>query len=345
MAIFTVARGFRKMRVRNYSQFTGLAIAGWLLSSFSTVATAVNVSQVVGQASINPTVEKIVQLASNHLPQPQLVFQGQESYTNAGKNFQRYKLAVANWSAFPSQSFDSASDLPPCGLNNNSSRTWVDIYNAQNNQRIYGFCAFSSPQSLNSLWFAVEQGQTPPSSVYIVLNDRRANKTYRSNSISLQKRTSPSALKEDCIAFNPNNIAVNQVNGSWKIVEGGNHWMFDFGNKANEARRAFQIIKNYRMNKSCFVGRPQPSFTYLLVNNLAPSGSVSGEDCVAFNPATTTVNKINNRWKIVDGNHWRFDFDNNKSEAEQSLAIIQKYQFTRSCFVGRPNASFSYLRK
>ncbi|MBD2343695.1 hypothetical protein [Anabaena subtropica] len=51
MAKFTVARGFMKMLVRNYSQFTGLAIAGWLLSSFSTVATAVNNSQIVGTAS------------------------------------------------------------------------------------------------------------------------------------------------------------------------------------------------------------------------------------------------------------------------------------------------------
>lgn len=166
------------------------------------------------------------------------------------------------------------------------------------------------------------------------VNTVLANKTYHAQ-----------ALQEDCIPFNPNNITVNQVNGSWKIIEGGNHWMFDFGKKADEAKLAFRVIKNYRMNKSCFVGRPQPSFTYLLVNNVAPSGAMRGEDCVAFNPATTTVKKINNRWKIVDGNHWMFDFDNNQAEAEQSLAVIKKYQFTRSCFVGRPDPSFSYLRK
>jgi hypothetical protein len=72
---------------------------------------------------------------------------------------------------------------------------------------------------------------------------------------------------------------------------------------------------------------------------------MKGEDCIAFNPATTTVSKINNRWKIVDGSHWMFDFDTNKAEAEQSLAVINKYNFTHSCFVGRPNPSFTYLRK
>ncbi|BAZ10686.1 hypothetical protein NIES4071_25090 [Calothrix sp. NIES-4071] len=157
--------------------------------------------------------------------------------------------------------------------------------------------------------------------------------------------TQKQASKEDCIAFNPNNIAVKQVNGSWKIVENGNHWMFDFGANKDEATRAFQVIKQYSMSKSCFVGRPQPSFKYLLTNNNAPSGAIPGEDCVAFNPATTALSKINNRWKIVDGNHWMFDFNTNKAEAEQSLEIIKKYNFTRSCFVGRPDPSFTYLRK
>ncbi|WP_236143393.1 hypothetical protein [Nostoc sp. CMAA1605] len=121
--------------------------------------------------------------------------------------------------------------------------------------------------------------------------------------------------------------------------------MFDFGSKQDEAVKAFRTIRQYKMNKSCFVGRPQPSFQYLLTNNSAPSGAIAGEDCVAFNPGTATVSQINNRWKIVDGNHLMFDFNNNQAEAEQSLAVIKKYNFNRSCFVGRPNPSFSYLRR
>ena len=69
------------------------------------------------------------------------------------------------------------------------------------------------------------------------------------------------------------------------------------------------------------------------------------EDCIAFNPATAQVKFLNNDWKIVDGNHWMFSFGNKEDEARQALAIIKKYGFTRSCFVGRPNASFQYMRK
>ena len=150
--------------------------------------------------------------------------------------------------------------------------------------------------------------------------------------------------KEDCISFNPATTTVQQIQGSWKVVD-GSHWMFDFGSKKDEAERALAIIKHYRMSQSCFVGRPQPSFQYMLVGGNAPAGSFAGEDCVSFNPATTTVQQIQGSWKVVDGSHWIFDFGGKENEARQTLAIIKKYGFTKSCYVGRPGPSFSYLRK
>jgi hypothetical protein len=152
------------------------------------------------------------------------------------------------------------------------------------------------------------------------------------------------AVKEDCISFNTGNTQVSHVQGRWKIVD-GSHWMFDFENEEGEARQALKIIKHYGMNQSCFVGRPDPSFQYILVSGNAPAGSISGEDCIGFNPNTIEVKRIDGRWKIVDGSHWMFDFGNKEDEARQAFAIIKKYNFNQSCFVGRPNASFQYLRR
>ncbi|ARM31502.1 CARDB domain-containing protein [Prosthecochloris sp. HL-130-GSB] len=151
-------------------------------------------------------------------------------------------------------------------------------------------------------------------------------------------------LQEDCVGFNPQTIQVRQIDGRWKIVD-GSHWVFDFGSKKDEAEKAYRIIRHYGMNRSCFVGRPDPSFTYLLVGQNAPSGPMSGEDCVSFNPATTEVKQVNGRWKIVDGSHWMFDFGSNRAEAEQALKVIKKYGFRYSCFVGRPDPSFTYMRR
>lgn len=151
-------------------------------------------------------------------------------------------------------------------------------------------------------------------------------------------------LQEDCLSFNPATTTVKEVNGRWTIVD-GNHLMFSFGDKKAEALNALKVIKFYRLDQSCFVGRPDPSFRYLLVDGKAPSGSMPGEDSVGFNPNTIEVRNIDGRWKIVDGSHWLFDFDDKESEARAAFALIKKYGFTRSCFIGRPDPSFTYLRK
>ena len=151
-------------------------------------------------------------------------------------------------------------------------------------------------------------------------------------------------VREDCVRFNWRNTEVRRINGSWKVVE-GSHWIMDFGSNRNEARQAHRIIRHYRITSMCFVGRPDPSFTYFLSEGRAPAGAFSGEDSIAFDPHRIAVRKVNNRWKIIEGNHWMFDFGHNEREARQALALIRKYGFTRTCYVGRPNASMIYLRK
>src|SRR6476620_7841085 len=107
------------------------------------------------------------------LPTPQLVSAGTEDYEANGKQWTRYKLALLNRSAYESELFAPAPDLPPCGANQNSARTWVDIFNRQGRKRIYGFCALKGPGELGHLWFAIEKGTPPPESVYVTVTDRR----------------------------------------------------------------------------------------------------------------------------------------------------------------------------
>ena len=142
-------------------------------------------NNLVGDDLLRGVVYGGVAHAMGELPVPLTIFNGSESYTVGGKTFTRYKLRVENRSEFPSELFAPAPNLPPCGSNTNSSRTWVSIYNASNDQYIYGFCGLSSPQSLNSIWFAVEQGKSPPASVYVSLIDRQTDTTYRSNRVSI----------------------------------------------------------------------------------------------------------------------------------------------------------------
>lgn len=114
------------------------------------------------------------------LPNPVLIFTGQELFATGGKQFVRYNFAVFNSADYPDELFAAAPDLPPCGKNTKASRTWVDIYD-QSGKRLYGFCALEKSKDLNKIWFALEQGVTPPSWVYIEMTDRKTNTKYKSN--------------------------------------------------------------------------------------------------------------------------------------------------------------------
>lgn len=114
------------------------------------------------------------------LPNPVLNFLGQEPYVSAGKNFIRYNYEVTNLDSYPDALFASAPELPPCGKNTKSSRTWVDVFDSRGT-RLYGFCSLGKSKDLNSIYFSLESGVVPPSYVYIEMSDRKTNTRYKSN--------------------------------------------------------------------------------------------------------------------------------------------------------------------
>ena len=113
-------------------------------------------------------------------PNPVLVFNGNEPFTQGGKEFTRYKYFVENSADFPNELFAAAPSLPPCGSNTNASRTWIDFYDSTG-KRLHGFCALSKSGDLSKIWFSLAQDAVPPSYVYIEMTDRQTNTKYKSN--------------------------------------------------------------------------------------------------------------------------------------------------------------------
>jgi hypothetical protein len=68
---------------------------------------------------------------------------------------------------------------------------------------------------------------------------------------------------QDCVTNNPDTTQATRIGGRWKVVD-GSHWMLDTGSNEADARRAVDIIRHYRLNRQCFVGRPNASMTYWL---------------------------------------------------------------------------------
>lgn len=114
------------------------------------------------------------------LPNPVLYLTSTEYFTANGKNFIRYKFDVLNKDSYPAAMFAAAPKLPPCGLNTNASRTWVDFFDSRG-KRLNGFCALGKPGDLGGIWFAMEEDIISPSYVYIEISDRQTSTKYRSN--------------------------------------------------------------------------------------------------------------------------------------------------------------------
>lgn len=150
-------------------------------------------------------------------------------------------------------------------------------------------------------------------------------------------------IQEDCIRFEPHNLQVEQEGNNYFLLDGGMS-LIAFDNH-EEAEISKEVMLRYHLNQQCFVGRPNASFKYFLTDGQAPTGDMGNEDCLGFNPNNISVKNVQGRWKIVDGDHWLFDFGNSEQEARQAFAIIKKYGFTKTCFVGRPNPEMQYLRR
>lgn len=118
--------------------------------------------------------------ASAITPNPVLIFLGQEPVTISGTNYIRYSYGVFNSADITNDLFTAAPALPPCGNNHNSSRSWVNLFD-QSGKRLNGFCALGKSSDMNGIWFALKEGEVPPSWIYIEIDDRQTNTKYKSN--------------------------------------------------------------------------------------------------------------------------------------------------------------------
>ncbi len=149
-------------------------------------------------------------------------------------------------------------------------------------------------------------------------------------------------------------------NETWELKSNDRHLMF-FPNK-KEAEQTLAILKIHGLGKHCqcgegrYVNENGEDFEVakehddhimqyqLMRGDVGLGNQESGlefEDCMEFNP-----NKLRARGKtMIEGfSHAMFTFNSHK-ECVDAIKIIKKYGFNQTCFIGRPNASFTYLRK
>jgi hypothetical protein len=155
----------------NQPHLRAIAALAALTASTPALAQPSNPQQIVPPATA---------AAMAYFPNPELRFTGREIYQANGRTFARYRYDVVNKNEMPAELFAPAPDLPPCGRNANSARTWVDVY-TRAGIRLYGFCALGNTNQLGQIWFALPADAAPPAQIFIVMTDRRLGRTYQSN--------------------------------------------------------------------------------------------------------------------------------------------------------------------
>lgn len=148
-----------------------------------------------------------------NLPEPILAFEG-AGVDQWGRN--EYYLTVTNYSLFPDELFAPAPHLPPCGINDNSSRSWVTIYGNDDGQ-LYSNCIYNSASDLRKLRFAIDSTEVPPQAVYIEIIDRACNINYQSDMIQIPQGTFPTVTTSQISTI----TETSAIGGGEVIDDGG----------------------------------------------------------------------------------------------------------------------------
>jgi len=147
-------------------------------------------------------------------------------------------------------------------------------------------------------------------------------------------------------------VKAEKVQGRWKVTQ-GNMWVLDFGSSQANAKRAVAVIKHYRLNAQCFVGRPAaPGKTvmqYFLSQGRPPQGAFAGETATRFTLPTLTVLRLGGNWQLMDMDPATpvtslLNFGANKSDAWKAFETIARYRFGYRCRVGTLNQMMYFRR-
>ena len=117
---------------------------------------------------------------AQNMPKPVPRLAGVSQTENNGYALIAYEIEITNRDRFANQLFSAAPDLPPCGRNTASSRTWINIYDEEG-ARFYGWCAVRTNGELASLRFARPAANIQPTHVVIEFVDRLTGKITRSD--------------------------------------------------------------------------------------------------------------------------------------------------------------------
>jgi hypothetical protein len=135
-------------------------------------------------------------------------------------------------------------------------------------------------------------------------------------------------------------VQLRQEKGRWQLLA-GQELLKDFGYQETEAMFALHVIRYYRLNERITVGEKDTGIEFWLSFGQAPRGRMPGQQTITFAPQQLRVIALGHDYWITDGRYRYFRF-RRAEDAEQAIAIIQRYGFTQVGVIGRPQPIMLY---
>jgi hypothetical protein len=141
--------------------------------------------------------------------------------------------------------------------------------------------------------------------------------------------------------FDNTSLRVSLDGGKWHLFA-GTLLLKDFGSSEREASEAIQVFRDLRINSHASIGGV---FDCWLTDGEAPYSFTGRRQIIPFDPKSLRVEQMNGQWVLRDAHIVLYAFGSSQVEAQQALAVCQRFQFNELGYVGHPTPSLKYLMK
>lgn len=135
------------------------------------------------------------------------------------------------------------------------------------------------------------------------------------------------------IAFNPLHAELEYGAEGWRLVSHG-RLIKEFGTDESLAQQCSDIIRDFKLTQRGVIGTPRPVIEYWLSRDRAPRGEISGLRSHLFERKDLRIEQIRGQWCLHDSLNLLFNFGSSSEEAQQALAVINRYGFNEVVYVG-----------
>jgi hypothetical protein len=176
-----------------------------------------------------------------------------------------------------------------------------------------------------------------------------------------QPQEVPLPQPENKVAISAPDVTLKRVQGGWQLWA-GQKMLRDFGDREADARDTLSVYKDLRPTEWVTIGTGKPVVEYALVNGRPPmaAGLPVGQDggnpmggtgdfstrpvvtgagakfVYPIDMKTARVEAVRGVWCLRDDYNLHLNFGPAKADAEQALAVVQRYGFNRIGVVGSP---------